>query len=697
MNQFFSEIFPVEAGALPKLSAYRLLADLPDLAPIGATLAQSMTTAFGGVWLWADNRLLTSAQPNPAKLLMTFDSLKAPKTSPLHKVKGLEEDYQWQPSAAIVAEFCAWGLLETLRPRIDQALAATAMRVRSARIERDHRAYPWVVDGQPAISFSIRSRLVFDPDLPTYAGLFADPAQMIGTKVIDQQSRAQGTITGISGAIADFRAELLALTQRDWMRDLLKNAPKDELVVNVTMSSNRAYDYPASALRVPIALDDPRRHLVKSHRAPVELPQKPQARAQMVKVVADLVKAERFIGDAYSTRTKPDLFSIQDNPVEIVYGGNRTRAYDPQQLYSDFRTFGAYWWRERFQTEPLRIGLLNTFAAPTEDFIEAMKRAVERDFQFRLEVVRERKVRVISQSNLESAVRVLAKEPIDLVLAFFQDPTDQRDEDDADDDFIKAQTVGRGLPCLIVHESTFNDPNAMPGILMGILARAGNVPYLLDQPLPYADYVVGLDLIHERKRDGLYQTGIARVYRNDGALLYFSIATAPLQPDVGIPPEVLAYLLPEDYFREQRAVLHCNGRLDRAAMWALGGWEDQIGAAFYPVEIVQEGVPYLYALAGGKIAGSPAGTVFRLDTCDAFIVTTNAAEQVMPQPLHLHTSPPLTIEQGIDSVMRFTRLHYGAPHPPPLPVTVHNAEYIQQSIARGVMPDTTYGDLPFWL
>jgi argonaute-like protein implicated in RNA metabolism and viral defense len=237
----------------------------------------------------------------------------------------------------------------------------------------------------------------------------------------------------------------------------------------------------------------------------------------------------------------------------------------------------------------------------------------------------------------------------------------------------------------------------MPGIIMGLLARAGNVPYLLGEPLDFADYVVGLDLIHQSKRDGDELTGIARVFRNDGALLYFAISSAPLSPGEGIPLDVLATLLPEDYFKAQRVVLHCAGSFSREALWALGGWEDEIGATFYPVELIHEGVPYIYALAGGKIKGSPAGTVFRLNVNEAFVATTAAGDDDMPQPLHVRSEPPLTIEQALRSVMMFTRLHYGATNPPPLPVTIHNAEYIRESINRGVMPDTTYGDLPFWL
>src|SRR5262249_55805128 len=147
------------------------------------------------------------------------------------------------------------------------------------------------------------------------------------------------------------------------------------------------------------------------------------------------------------------------------------------------------------------------------DFLEALRRCLDKDYGLKLEVVRERNMRVISQTNLESAVRLLQKETSDLVVVFLPDENDE--EEGISERTTRTQTVGRGLPCLVVHESTMNRPEAMNDVVMGLMARANAVPFLLADPLKYADRVVGLSLIYHSKREGDYLTGVSRIYGSD--------------------------------------------------------------------------------------------------------------------------------------------------------------------------------------
>jgi argonaute-like protein implicated in RNA metabolism and viral defense len=68
-----------------------------------------------------------------------------------------------------------------------------------------------------------------------------------------------------------------------------------------------------------------------------------------------------------------------------------------------------------------------------------------------------------------------------------------------------------------------------------------------------------------------------------------------------------------------------------------------------------------------------------------------------PQPLHLRTEPPFTIEQAIHSVLALTLLHYGSLRPPRLPVTIHYSDRIAYLALRGIKPRNLEGTIPFWL
>jgi argonaute-like protein implicated in RNA metabolism and viral defense len=411
----------------------------------------------------------------------------------------------------------------------------------------------------------------------------------------------------------------------------------------------------------------------------------------MVRLVSDILKEAGLIGNSYSTQSMPEHFQSGAPQPNLVFANSRVRPYNPAKLAADFRDGGAFHLSERLQREPLRVVVINTLADDVGDFLEALKRSLDRDLKLKLEVVRERNMRVISQANLESAVRLLQKETSDLVLVFLPAESETDEEEAVNERVTRTQTIGRGLPCLIVHESTLNDPSAMTNVILGLIARVSAVPYLLADPLSYVDSIVGLSLIYHGKREGEYVTGISRIFASDGRFLRGIVAGAPAEH--GVPAELMTRLFPRDLLHKQRVVIHSDGRLRRDAQRALGSCEDELDATFLPVEILRAGVPRVYALNAGKIDPPRWGSIFRLSDTEAFVQTTDATIQ----PLHVRAEAPFAIEQAVQSVLLFTLFHYGALKSPKLPVTIHNADPIEHGIVRGVMPPEMETGIPFWL
>ncbi len=689
-QQLFTEIFPVDVDSLPPLFAYQVGVSRGDVDALGSALAGEFEMLFGGHWVWVRQRLMTDNPPNPVKLLMAVETLTKQDARQFPRSTTVEHDYQWQPSAQDVADFVISGPLADLDPLFRDALAKTTYRLSNARVERDYHVYGWAVDGYPSVSFSVDSRLIYDPDLATYAEVVKDLDAVIGLRVSDKLSPLQGEVTAIVGTLAEQRQRLTAITHNPEMRELLAAAPDTDPVVRV-QAGRYEYDYPATALNVVISMDDARRFDVTSQEAAKALGVKPALRAQLVKVVADIAKAERVVTNAYSTPIAPEVFDFAPVDFKIALGSGPTRFYEPISLPSDVMSAGPYWLRERFAKEPLRLAVINACSGPAEDFLVAMGRAMQKTLGIAVEVVRERKVRVVTPPNLESAVRLLQKEPFDVIVAFVDTP---RDEPDGSDHFVRMQTIGRGLSCLIIDESVLNDPDSMPAVMLGLLARAGSAPFLFDLPLNYADYVVGLDLIQAGKRGGDNVTGVVRVYRNDGGLLWYMIASAPVEEEGGVPQSLLAQLFPADSFAGKHVIMHHNGRLSEAAWRSLDSWSAQLDAAFYPVELSREGTPRLYALANGRIACPLRGSLFRLGPNEAFLVSASHEHEDF-QPLYVR-SQALPLDQAVQSVMQFAALSYGIV-PAAMPATLLNADLVGVSLIRGVMPDNVSGDVPFWL
>jgi hypothetical protein len=700
--QTFVEVFPILLENLPPLTAYRVQIDTDDPVIVqaargfGGKLAYRVRAALPGNWVWVNSRLLTDTPPNPARLIMVVENARREQGALYKHLDSIEEDFGWAASAEALANYVVRGPLAALEGRIHEALASTTFPLRNARVEREHRARAWVVDNQPALSLSVVSRLIYEPSLQTYAQGLEKITQLPGLWVSDKTSRLQGEIVKVVGQVEEHRERLIGLSQRESMQAIIANAPGDHWVVRVQSGRNE-YDYVADALQLLIRLEDVHRFDVTPEHMEKALHLKPGLRAEMVKVVSNVLKEAGLIGSAYSIQNAPHLFHESARSANMQYTPNRVRPYEPSQVGGHVQQLGLHRRLPRFEEHPIRVTVINALTEGVGDFLIALGRAMEREFNFKLEVVRERNMRVISQTNMESAVRLMQKEQFDLVLVFLPDEIEGADDEGVEARYVKAQTIGRGLPCLTIHESTLNKPETMYNIITGILARAGNVPYLLETPPDYTDLVVGLDWLNVRRKDVDHLVGMSRIYGADGRLLRYIVAGSKLQEGEGIPEAVLARLLPATFMEGATVILHHDGAYGREALRAIGSWEAEIDANFYPVELYQGGVPRLYALQGRKIDPAPRGTTFRLNDCEAFLLSSTSPYDATPQPIHIHTEAPLPIETAIQSVLHMTMFHYGALKTPKLPVTIHNAEFIAQGIARGVFPEDAEGSVAFWL
>ncbi|MEM3514987.1 MAG: Piwi domain-containing protein, partial [Candidatus Hadarchaeum sp.] len=157
-------------------------------------------------------------------------------------------------------------------------------------------------------------------------------------------------------------------------------------------------------------------------------------------------------------------------------------------------------------------------------------------------------------------------------------------------------------------------------------------------------------------------------------------------------------LFPLSEFSGKRVVIHRDGYFRGYEKHALKEWANKIGAEFFLVEVIKTGSPRLYAIASQKIQQPEKGSMFKISDTEALLVSslppfTNAT----PQPLHIRTEAPFTIEKAAHSILCLTLLHYGSLRPPRLPVTIHYSDRIAYLALHGIKPKNLEGEIPFWL
>ncbi|MCU0499053.1 MAG: hypothetical protein MUF87_17005 [Anaerolineae bacterium] len=694
--QLFTEIFPI--SPIPVLSAYtlRLYEDQTPTPRLGRLTAQQLQHRLGGSWLWDARRLLTTPDPDVMALIMALEGLREEDPDLLGWIESIEADLAWTATPTEIADFVIRACLPVHEAAFNAALQKFQVELKGGmRIERAYKATAWTILGQPCLAFAPTARVICDQTAQQFVDHKGDPKVLIGLRVSDKTGSFTGEIVKIIGTVGERREALLKQARKEALQRLITQAPDEEIALRV-QSGDKKYDYPARALELLVRPNDFALFGLDPKVIDPILRPDPFTRSQMVKALSEVAKNAQLVGKAFNAKENKELFRSPEFEPYLRFAKNRSRPFVPSKMAYDFVQCGAYHLRAAFRDQAIRVCVVNALPMKIEDFIEAMQRQLGRNFDFKIEVVRERKVRVVSLSNLEGAVKAIEKDTPDMILAFI--PDEHQDSPENYPAYVKSLTLGRGIPAEVIFESTLDDPESMPAIIMGILAKTGNTPFALADPLDFADFVVGLDLIDDEST----MTAIARVYRASGEFVRYAVRSTPIATNT--PPFVLLRdLFPQRDFANKRVVIHYDGRIPDQVRQALSLWGQALQAAFYPVEIVRRGAPRLYALEGGKIIAPSWGAYFRLSPQEAFVILSAEdgepgaqGHTPTPQPVQVIASG-ITIEQAIRSLQLWTLLYYIAGERQRIPVTTYNAGELAYWLRKGGTFVSAEGEVPFWL
>jgi len=384
----------------------------------------------------------------------------------------------------------------------------------------------------------------------------------------------------------------------------------------------------------------------------------------------------------------------------LRFGNGQIRKFDGKTLLNDLRFCGVFNKNVNLTNGNVQVGIVNALTKDASaNFITELQAQLA-PIGFRVNLIGEQFTKNVSRSNLEQAINILEANSPDILLGLFPDEYSDDEEDWGSYHHFKSLTVGRGISSQVINRGTLTKKYALGNIVLGILGKTGNIPFVLAEPLPYADLVVGIDIARERKKrlaGSINATAIARIYFNNGDFLRYVIHDAPLEGET-IPENVLQALFPANEFGGKRVVIHRDGYFRGQESDSLKSWAKHLGAEFHLVEVIKSGAPRLYKTESKQIQRPDKGDVFKLSPTEAFVVSSPPPfSGATPLPLRIRTQKPFDIDRAVHSVLSLTILHYGSLLPPRLPVTIHYSDRIAYLALRGIKPKNLDGFIPFWL
>ena len=207
MVDYFTEVFPLDGSKIGQLVAYDIAINKGSVNAVIDDLLMRFRKAFSGHWIWTGQHIITDNAPSPVQIDITLDVLRNEFPAIFAHIESVTENSGWHPTIEDVANFVAHHSMQDYDDAIRRILRKHGTRIHNAYVMRDYSLRGWEVDGQPALSFTLNSRLLY---LRNVQSIFEQEVDTIGLQVIDKSNaRNIGTIAKIAGTIKDLREELL--------------------------------------------------------------------------------------------------------------------------------------------------------------------------------------------------------------------------------------------------------------------------------------------------------------------------------------------------------------------------------------------------------------------------------------------------------------------------------------------------------
>ncbi|MCP2728445.1 Piwi domain-containing protein [Limnofasciculus baicalensis] len=742
---FLSEIFPLTISK-PNLICFRLSAEIER--EIGNRLGWRFSQKFGDIiviyeqkyfWVLAKpNKSMPSQGEWREALAEIQEDLKKDLGDRYYSIQWVRDP---QITASILAQL-AVRVLKIARPfSSDTIWSKNQVEVRrevklwAETFDFNNVTYPALVL-TPSSYFTFKGTLADFYENHPYR---QNPKELlICLKVREIEKNSSATIIGLPGTIGEFREELIAKATGAISKQALQEAPDDQPVVAVKFSKDsKEFHYPMAALSPSVTEETADRFEVKHgdllKETKISYKDRKECLLCYKQQAANALKIYGFklADNCINSRDQSSLFLtplFKLNETNLLFGqgvfGKRDAVLKGLSQGGVYRRHDDY----RNSSREIRISVLKIGDFKVKSFFleEVRKRLKKYKFETlslmdeQTKKIDENRVKVVSIDGLngsearfrvEQALDELLAIPPDIVLTFL--PQSDRNADKSEDgsfySFISSRLLRRGIASQVIYEETLkntsNYSNILNQVVPGILAKLGNLPFILAQPLDIADYFIGLDISRMSKKNGKGSRNVCasvRLYDNRGEFIGYRLEDAMTEGEE-IDKQTLERFLPATDLKGKTVLIYRDGRFCGNEVKHLRERGKAIGAEFILVESTKSQIPRLYNYQNSMLQAPTKGLVLRLSKYEVILVTTEVKSEKMglPCPLRLKVIPDegqqVSLESLVEATLKLTLLHHGALKEPRLPVPLFGADRIAYRRLQGISPGVLEGNRQFWL
>ncbi|KKN21252.1 hypothetical protein LCGC14_0927240 [marine sediment metagenome] len=690
-----SEFYQVDTVKLGKIYCYKIEITGGKIQKIGGKLAYRLRSQFGGHWKFTEFTILSNNFIDDEKLNSFLEQLWSDENETFSNLTKIYYIKNKSLPPKALADFSASFLSHKFRRGIFKILEKYDKQEKELKIRKELNIRGWNINNDPAISLSVNSNIYYENTIDIFKAQLKTKDDLIGFEVIDIGLTHKGKITGFSGILKDHRNRLLKITSKEIIKQRIIDAPDNELVLSI----DNKYDYVASSLHPIVTTGNAHYFKINTVNLMKNLTLSPIQRTRIEKEVISLFK--QFISMNYNSETKPELFKLGEDIGfhEMLKFKDGTTHSSDEFVIRNIKNHGIYQLSQRFEgNKSLQIVFI--IAALYERWSEFYDnlRAQLSSLGFLPQLTSVIKIEDFDRLSIEKKLTSIQKDKYDIIVAILPESQNK----DRIYEIFKSSLFN-----LEIMESQFIFENtivsklkyALANVTLGILAKTGNIPYILANPLKFADYFVGIDISREKKsslKGSQNFLAMARFYGRDGTFANYEIHEDKIEGET-VPKIILEKIFAKQEFQNKIIMIHRDGYFRGSEVKDLQEIGEKSNIQFQFVEVIKRNSPRLFGGSNNEYTNPVRNQIFYLSEREAIIINNKITGNKTSKPIRVRTfGENVKLNDAILSVMSLRMMHFGTTKTPKLPVTISFSDRISGFARRGIKPPNKSGRIPWW-
>lgn len=732
---FISEIFPLTISQ-PNILCFRLTPDVnEDAKSLGNRLSFHLSRKFPDIavtWHQGDFVILAKPEqpiPEPAEWREALEIIRV-------EVKDLSDrpwGIQWVRHPSLTPTVLAQLACQVLQTECRFSQVPVPLSERDSQrviVRREAEFWSEVIELEngltPALCLSIHSSILFRGNLAEFFQNHPSRQNseklLVGLHVQSIETGGHGIIREIVGTVREKKDDLIKWATGSTSKQALQEAPDEQPVVGIRFGKNsKLYEYAMAALRPRITDDTDERFEVQYGQLlrATKIRDFEERKQLLTRYKEEASQALATFGfqlrSSINSRNYSALFWCPRTPIDqtpLLFGKGYVGKQGQILNGLKIKNGGVYRRHPDYENKAIQIAVLKICDFSVNQFLQGMESCLT-GFGFPSQIADKRPLIVgdsdaSARAELEKALNEMAALSPDVVLVFL--PKSDRNADKSDGgslyQFAYSHLLRRQIASQFIYADTLKKVQSgqiLNQVVPGILAKLGNLPFILAEPLEIADYFIGMDISRSPKSrlaGTMNACASIRLYGRQGEFVRYRLEDGLLEGEE-IPQRMLERLLPAAELDGKTILIYRDGRFCGKEVTHLLERAKAINAKFILVECIKSGVPRLYHSSQKILASPDTGLALRLSAREAIVVTTKVSQNVgLARPLRLrlheagHQAP---IEQVVETTLKLTLLHHGALKTPRLPMPLYGADRMAYLRINGIYPSILEGDRQFWL